>query len=155
MRGRQCVVQLGALGVHGDLAREPPDPAGVVEVEVADPDLADDRGIQTHEIERRDERVAPRVELDLVVGERVVEPPHRRVVHERGVEARVEQDPPAVDLAEHPGHRAAQPELGRRTEHGHRLREMLPAEGEGNHTSHAVAHAAKLRVLRGARVPGV
>jgi hypothetical protein len=67
-------------------------------------------------------------------------PPQGQVTDERGVEAGVEQQPPAIAFEQHRGHRFPQP-LGRRPFHRHRLGQVLPAQRQRHYPAHATAHA--------------
>jgi hypothetical protein len=68
-------------------------------------------------------------------------PSQGQVPDERGVEAGVEQEPPAIAFEQHPGHRFPQA-LGRHCGfHRHRPGQVLPAQRQRHYPAHATAHA--------------
>jgi hypothetical protein len=68
-------------------------------------------------------------------------PPQGQVADERGVEAGVELQPPAIAFEQHRGYRFPQALGRRRPFHRHRLGQVFPAQRHRHYPAHATAHA--------------
>ena len=114
--------------MHGHPSGEVLEPPGMIVMQVTDGNRMDGgkldaspgqrllQGLTGAGQDRRELRVA------------VESPPQGQVADERGVEAGVEQQPPAIAFEQHPGNRFPQA-LGRGCPfHRHRLGQVLPAQ---------------------------
>ena len=128
---RHRVVELRTLEVDGDPARKVAEAAGVIVVKVADTNRSDLLETDPHRIERVEQRVP------IAGGQRGHNPglcameaaAKRRVADQARVETGIEQQPPAVDLDQHPWDRLDEPLLGRRAVHRPPLRGGPPSRG--------------------------
>ena len=110
---RQPVLQLATLRVHGHLACEQLQPAGMVDVQVRQRHEMDVVDVDPDLEERLLDRLTRTRQQRLVLHRWEVPPPQRGVSDQSGVEAGVEQHPAAVGLQQDAGHRFAHPQFGR------------------------------------------
>jgi hypothetical protein len=137
-RAGQAILQFGPLDVHRHPAGEVLQAAGVVVMQVADGHRANVGQVQPGRAERVQQRL-PRGQHRLLHRAGVEPGPQRRIPDQRGVEPGVQQQPAAVAVQRHRGHRLAQ-HLPGRPVHRHRLRHVHPAQGERHDPANPQIH---------------
>jgi hypothetical protein len=138
-RAGQPVRQFGPLDVHRHPSGDVLQPTGVVVVQVADGDRADVSQVQPGRAQRGQQRL-PRAGQHRLFHRAGVEPgPQRRVRDQRGIEPGIQQQPAAVAVQQHRGHRLAE-HLPGRPVHRYRLRHVHPAQGERHDPANPQTH---------------